>query len=80
MTGASQDGTTLALEINVGMLRPPQMNGLAVLLTSLVNSRTSAATTSQTVGSGDAPGDGARGGMASKGASSPEIAAQESGG
>ncbi|KAJ6499956.1 hypothetical protein C8R47DRAFT_1109753 [Mycena vitilis] len=36
LRGASADGTTLSLEINVSLLQPGQMNGLAIVLNSLM--------------------------------------------
>ncbi|KAF7361837.1 hypothetical protein MVEN_00528200 [Mycena venus] len=35
LRGASADGTTLSLEINVSLLQPAQVNGLAIILNSL---------------------------------------------
>ncbi|KAJ3775074.1 hypothetical protein FB446DRAFT_726698 [Lentinula raphanica] len=48
LRGSSSNGTILNLEINVGMLQPSQMSGLAVILNSLM-SRSSSNNTSSTL-------------------------------
>ncbi|EJD02705.1 uncharacterized protein FOMMEDRAFT_146574 [Fomitiporia mediterranea MF3/22] len=48
LLGSSNNGTMLSLEINAALLQPPQMSGLAILLSSLVKMSGGSSDTGQT--------------------------------
>lgn len=58
LLGTSNNGTMLSLEINAALLQPPQMSGLAILLSSLVKMSGVATGTGQSSGQAQTSGGG----------------------